>query len=171
MYIYAIKGILLAADNYKPFIFFGVSDLKYMPSYNSTFLYLQTKKKKIYDAGCRTLLQTCVNRFLRSTQFTFDLTTPMERASAPLDHQHFLRSISASATHQIATVHTDRWVIALATVRSVDAKPRIFRTKSRGRFQVHQILAAGRFVFGIVRFQLEVISAMKRKMVINLSAK
>jgi hypothetical protein len=109
-------------------------------------------------------LQTRVDDFFRSTQLTLDLTTPVEGARTPLDHDHLLRPIASAATHQIATVHTNGGVVALTTVGALDAEAGIAFAKAGRGFQVDQVFGAGRFVLGIVGFEHEVVPVGKQKM-------
>lgn len=104
-----------------------------------------------------------MNGFLRSTQFAFYLATPVERARAPFDDDNLLRPIPAATAHQITSVDTDRCVITLTSVRTLNAKTWISRAKSGWCFQIDQIFAARWFVIWIVWFQLEVISVSKKR--------
>lgn len=97
-------------------------------------------------------LQTRVNRLPDVTCFALDLATPVERARTPLHHNNLLRTIATAAAHQIATVDTNRRVVALTAVRALDAQTRVLRAEARRRFQIDEVPIAGRFVLGIVGF-------------------
>lgn len=97
--------------------------------------------------------------FLGPTQFTLDLTTPMEGARTPLHHDNLLRPVPAATTHQVTPVHADAGVVALAAVRPLDPQLGVALAEHRGGLQVHQVLDARRLVLGVVRLQLEVVLA------------
>lgn len=101
--------------------------------------------------------------FLNVTRFALDLATPMEGACAPFDHNDFLRSIATTAAHQVAAVDADRRVVALASVRALDAQPSVLQAEARRRFQVDEILGAWRLVLGIVWLQCETIAVGTKK--------
>lgn len=98
-----------------------------------------------------------MDSFFRSAQFAFDVAAPVESTGAPFDHRHFLRPVTPSATHEVASVHTYGRIVALSTVRTLYAQTRIPLAETRRRLQEDQIFGRGRFVFGVVRFQLETV--------------
>lgn len=70
-------------------------------------------------------LQARMNGLLDVTRFAFDLAAPVESAGAPFDHNHFLRPIASSTTHQVTSIHTDRGVVALPAVGALNAQTRV----------------------------------------------
>lgn len=68
-------------------------------------------------------LQARVDRLPDVARLALHLAAPVERARAPLHHDHLLRSIPATAAHQVAAIDADRGVVALASVRTLDAQP------------------------------------------------
>lgn len=94
---------------------------------------------------------------LGPTQLTLDLTTPVEGTRAPLHHHDLLSPVPPAAAHEVAPVHADASVVALAAVRPRDAQLGVPLAEHRGRFQINQVLHPRGFVFRVVRLQLEVV--------------
>jgi len=103
-----------------------------------------------------------VYNLLGSTQFTLDLTTPMEGAGTSFDNNNFLCPIATPTTHQITAIDTQRGVIALTSMCAQNALPQVLLTEAGRWLQIDNILGTWRFVLWIVWIQLEVISASKR---------
>lgn len=91
-------------------------------------------------------------------RLALDLAAPVERARAPLHHDHLLRPVAATAAHQVAAVDADRGVVALAAVRALDAESRVLRAEVRRRLQVDEIAVARRNVLRVVGLQLELVA-------------
>lgn len=102
-------------------------------------------------------LEARVYRLLDSAELTLDLATPVKRAGASLDHRHLLGLVASAAAHQVAAVDTDARVVALSAVCPENAEFRILLAERRRRFQVNEVLRAGRLVLRIVRLQLKVV--------------
>lgn len=66
--------------------------------------------------------QTSMDCFLGPAQLALDLTAPVEGTRAPFHHHDLLSPVAAAAAHQVTPVHADAGVVALATVRSLDAE-------------------------------------------------
>lgn len=113
-----------------------------------------TKKKKNKLQN----LQASMNNFLDLTQFTLHFTTPMKCARTSFHHFHFMRSITSSATHQITAIDTNRCIITLTSICTLDAHSCTSCTEIWRWFQIDEIFTTGWFMFWIVWFQLEVIS-------------
>lgn len=94
---------------------------------------------------------------LRPADVALDLAAPVKRAIAPLHHDQLVGPMSASAAHDVATVHPERRVVADPTMRALDAELRVPLAEPRRRLPVDQILRAWRFVLRVVRFQLEAV--------------
>lgn len=103
-------------------------------------------------------LQTRVYRLFRLAHLTLDLAAPVEGTGAPLDHRHLLSLVAPAAAHQIAAVDADAGVVALPSMRTQNTKFRILLAERRRRFHVDEVLAPGRLVLRIVRFQLDVVA-------------
>jgi len=102
-------------------------------------------------------LQARVDRLPVLAHAALDLATPQESAVAPLGHQGLVGLVAAAAAHQVAPVHADGRLVAGATVRAQYAQARVRVAEPGRRFQVHQVLGAGRLQVRVVRFQLEVV--------------
>lgn len=96
--------------------------------------------------------------FLSPAHLTLDFTAPVESARAPLIDDDFLRLVATTAAHQVAAVHADTGVVALATLRTQDAQLGVALAEWRRQLQVHEILWTRRLVFGIEGLQLEVVA-------------
>lgn len=99
-----------------------------------------------------------MNNFLDLTQFTLHFTTPMKGARTSFHHFHFVRSITSPATHQITAIDTNRCIITLTSICTLDTHPCTSRTEIWRWFQIDEILTTRWFVFWIIWFQLKVIS-------------
>lgn len=99
-----------------------------------------------------------MNGLFRSTRFALDFAAPVESARTALDDSHFLRSITSSAAHQVASVDAYWCVIALTTMRTENSQAQIFLAKSGGLFKVHEVFGGWGFVVGIVGFEWEFVS-------------
>lgn len=130
------------------------------------FIYLHdyNKRKKIEklkipkNKSTKQNLQASMNNFLDLTQFTLHFTTPMERARTSFHHFHFMRSITSSATHQITAIDTNRCIITLTPICTLDAHFCTPCTEVWRWLQIDEIFTTGWFMFRIVWFQLKVIS-------------
>lgn len=103
-----------------------------------------------------------MDNFLDLTQFTLYFTTPMERTRTSFHHFHFMRTITSSAAHQITAIDTNRCIITLASICTLNAHSCTTRTEIWRRFQIDEIFTTRRFMFWIVWFQLEVISVLRK---------
>ena len=95
--------------------------------------------------------------FLGPANFALDFAAPVESASAPFDHFLHLRFVASSAAHQIATVDSDRRLVAHASLRSGDAQFEILLAEVGRVLVVDQIFLGRRLVLGIVGLQLVVV--------------
>jgi len=101
--------------------------------------------------------ETRMNRFLSSANFALDLAAPMEGACAPFHHFLHFSFVAATAAHEVTTVHTDRCLVANATLRPRDAQFEILLAEIGRVLVVDQIFSRRSFMIGIVRFQLVVV--------------
>lgn len=85
------------------------------------------------------------------------LTTPVEHTVASFHYDHFLTSKAPATAHQIAAINPLGSVVTLATMRTLYTQFRVPFTERWGGFIVDEVLQVGRFVFRIVRGQLEVV--------------
>lgn len=98
-----------------------------------------------------------MNHLLCPANIALHLTTPVEHAVAPFNHQYLLTPVAPATAHQVATLDPLRGVVALATVRSLDAQLGVAFTEWWGGFVVDEVLQIGRFVLRIVGSKLEVV--------------
>lgn len=107
-------------------------------------------------------LQTRVDDLFGPTQLALHLAAPVECAGAPLHNDDLVSPIATPTAHQPTAVDAQRGLIALAAMGSQDALPQVLLAEARRRLQIDKVLRAGWLVLGIVRVQLEVISARNK---------
>ena len=98
-----------------------------------------------------------MDRLLRPADFALDFAAPVESAGAPFDHLLDLRLVTPSATHEVASVHTDRRLVTHTSLRTSNAKFEVLFAKVWRILVVDEILLGWRLVLGIVRLQLVVV--------------
>lgn len=91
------------------------------------------------------------------TNIALHLTTPVEHAVAPFDHHNLLTPEAPAAAHQVATLDSLRGVVALTTVRALDAQLGVAFAEGWGGFVVDEVLQIGCFVLWVVGPKLEVV--------------
>jgi hypothetical protein len=113
------------------------------------------------------VLETRVDRLLCRARFAFHLATPVEGAGASFSHYHFLCSIAATATHEIASVDAYRCVVALSSVRAQNAESEILVAESWRLLEKDKILICRWLVIGIEGLQRESVSNIIDGKIIN----
>lgn len=93
-----------------------------------------------------------------AAELALDLAAPVEGAGAPFDDDHLLGAVSTAAAHEVASVDADAGLVALTTVRSLDAEARVALAEAWRRLQVDQVLGARRLVVRVVGPQLKVVA-------------
>ena len=87
----------------------------------------------------------------------------MECTRTALNDHHLLCFVAATTAHQIATIHPDRCIVALTTVRSLYAQAQILLAEARRLFQIDNVLGTRCLVLGIVWLEDELIAVSTKK--------
>lgn len=90
--------------------------------------------------------------------FALDVAAPFECALATFHDLFNGDGVASSAAHEVTPVHTHGGHVAGATHRPRDAVPLVTHAEIGRVFEKDQVLLAGRFVVGIVGFELELVA-------------
>lgn len=98
-----------------------------------------------------------MNGLLCPADFALDLTTPVESTSASFNHFFNLSFVASPTAHEVASIDTNRRLIADASLCAGNAQFEILLAEIGRILVVDEILLGRCFVFGIVRFQLVIV--------------